>query len=632
MTSVDEATIEDVVRRLRKSKPVRQPVEGGGELHIDRQLPFLCAYRVPAGEDAGTDRLVTSEASYLLAPAGGKHLAGLMKLARAVARTQVELFGSFFFLEIWADAADPKAGGPRPGFRIFAPKGAVVSTLLGDLYRQLSKVKVGGQAAEVEIDQAPRCSPPRLASILSPDDAEAIGGTVLGLAVRPIYRDRKTGEVYPEVLRSLVRRLTYALRRVFFEFTRTRTSHTPEHFHELGRRAIRSSVWRADEELDEVAKGFDFLLQVTPTNAADAWSAFERSKFQRAPTFVYRPLLVDPVVLKRRLFAAPIERVEDPALAQLFREKQDEMDRQITMLRDMNTPRFVHGSLQVFGQLSDALLAEAKGILDTLPSRTRDEARGKSIGAAAFARRARAEIEHYRRQWDGVSATVTIRDDIASGLMVSRGSLLIGKGSSTPASRVDALIQHEIGTHVVTYENGGVQPMRSLRSGLAGYDTLQEGIAVLAEYLVGGLSRPRLRLLAARVVAAKLMIDGADFVETFRHLDRALDFERKTAFTITMRIYRGGGLTKDAAYLQGLMQVLDFIKKGGDLKDLCVGKIATRHIPIVRELLLRGVLRKPPLTPRWLTRPDTRARIEELRAGATVLDLSGATVRSGSRP
>ncbi len=76
---------------------------------------------------------------------------------------------------------------------------------------------------------------------------------------------------------------------------------------------------------------------------------------------------------------------------------------------------------------------------------------------------------------------------------------------------------------------------------------------MLAEYLVGGLSRPRLRLLAARVLATRHMIDGATFVDTFRELDGLYGFDRRTAFTIAMRIYRGGGLTKDAVYLRGLV-------------------------------------------------------------------------------
>jgi len=138
---------------------------------------------------------------------------------------------------------------------------------------------------------------------------------------------------------------------------------------------------------------------------------------------------------------------------------------------------------------------------------------------------------------------------------------------------------------------------------------------------VGGLSKPRLRLLAARVVAARIMLDGATFIECFRQLDERFGFGERTAFAITMRTYRGGGLTKDAVYLRGLVQILKYVSSGGDLEQLFVGKIAANHIPIVRELRWRGVLREPPLTPRYMGDPEALKRLQNARGGLTVTDL-----------
>jgi uncharacterized protein (TIGR02421 family) len=127
--------------------------------------------------------------------------------------------------------------------------------------------------------------------------------------------------------------------------------------------------------------------------------------------------------------------------------------------------------------------------------------------------------------------------------MCSDGDLLIGRDARLPRSRIDALLHHEVGTHLLTYYNGLVEPFKLLHTGLAGYDSFQEGLAVLSEYLVGGLSKPRLRLLAARVVAVHMMLQGATFVETFRALTREFGFNQRIAYTITMRVYRGGGFT-----------------------------------------------------------------------------------------
>ena len=117
-----------------------------------------------------------------------------------------------------------------------------------------------------------------------------------------------------------------ALRQTFFEFTRSRTTHRPPHYHALGRKAVVKAVWEVDRRLAEVSNQFDYLLQLTPVNTRDAFAQFKRSQFEHVPEFHYRPLPVDTRLLKRQLYNIPIERVEDPVLERLFLEKQEELD------------------------------------------------------------------------------------------------------------------------------------------------------------------------------------------------------------------------------------------------------------------------------------------------------------------
>ena len=176
----------------------------------------------------------------------------------------------------------------------------------------------------------------------------------------------------------------------------------------------------------------------------------------------------------------------------------------------------------------------------------------------------------------------------------------------------------------MTYYNGRAQPFQQLYSGLAGYEELQEGLAVLAEYLVDGLSTGRMRQLAARVVAVRCLTDGASFVETFRTLHRKYAFTQRAAYNITMRVYRGGGLTKDAVYLRGLEAILRYVQKGGDVHPLLVGKMAVDHIPTIKELQYRKVLNPAPHVPRYLRNPSAIERLEALRGGnRSVVELAG---------
>jgi uncharacterized protein (TIGR02421 family) len=410
------------------------------------------------------------------------------------------------------------------------------------------------------------------------------------------------------------------LKKSFFEFSRTQTTHHTITYQALGKRALVGAVWEADRRLAEISDSFDFLLQATPTNVNSAWNRFKRSHFERVPTFYYRPRPVDPAVLKRRLYQIHLDRIEDPTLAALFREKQLEVDRQLTLLGDRGTKKFLYGSLQLYGGVTAELDELAQTLLHKLPARARERPGGRRLKATQFAKEAKREIELYRAINSGFSAGVEIRDDIV-GLMVTQGNLLIGHTVEIPATRVEALLQHEVGTHIVTFLNGRAQPFQQLHCGLAGYDELQEGLAVLSEYLVGGLSRPRMRLLAGRVVAVKNLVDGAAFIETYRMLNREFGFEQRTAFTITVRVYRAGGFTKDAIYLRGLVALFEYLRGGATLENLFVGKIAVKHVPIIQELTWRHVLRPAPIRPRYLDHPRAENRIDRLRKSSSLLSL-----------
>ena len=621
---ISQRYIQTATERLAQNQRVRRDLPIWGRLHIDRQLPFLCVYRRPEeGDDGQTARLITSQASYLLASASRQIRKSLPVLVHQTVATLSGVFEGFLILEIWVGAgkgAPDEGQGVRPGFRIVAPKNPKLSSTIEILEEALRKTTILKQSADVEITSASKVAPPGLAPLLSPTQLVGTRSHLVGLEIEPVYRDEQTGQAYPLVFRTLRRQLYRALERTFFEFARANTSADPSHHHALGRRALVKAVWAADRGLAEVSDAFDFLLQVTPVNTEQAWAAFKRSRFERMPEFLYRPRTVAPSLLKRSLYAVPLERVEDPVIAQLFREKQIELDRQLTMLVDRETSRFVHGSIQLFGGVDDRTLQLAEELLNELPSRTRDDSTRDILDATQLAQRADEEIGWLRETHPELSARVEVRDDV-QGLMVSRGNLLIGHRTKIPSTRVDALMQHEVGTHVLTYHNGRAQPLKQLYAGLAGYEELQEGLAVLAEHLVGGLSRPRLRLLAARVIAVRRMIDGASFVEAFRELDRNWDFNSHTAFIVSMRVFRGGGLTKDAVYLRGLRRLLRYLADGGSLEPLLIGKISAVHIPIIQELQLRKVLRPAPMRPRYLENATALGRLERVRNAESILDL-----------
>ena len=375
---------------------------------------------------------------------------------------------------------------------------------------------------------------------------------------------------------------------------------------------------RVDAALTEIERSVDLLLNLTPVNATEAWTDFERSDFATAPTLRLRPLGFDPDLARRDLYSLEIENVTDPALHALFRAKRDEIARQITALEDRDTSRFVYGSLQLYGGISESLACTAEELLEKIPAQA--QSTDESVTAGAFAEAAHREFDRYRARYRDFPVQLEVRDDI-SELMVSFGRLLIPEAAAFRANRVEPLLHHEIGTHVVTYQNGARQPLRLLTIGLPGYDETQEGLAVLAEYLTGGLDPRRLRVLAARVVAIGKMLDGAGFVEIFEALRTEYRMPVRTAWSIGTRVVVGGGSVKDAIYLRGTVRLLEALAEGSNLDVLFVGKLALDHVPLIQDLLEREVLEAPWVRPRWLDVPGAQERLDRLRAGASVTDL-----------
>lgn len=638
-TLIPEIFITDICSRLAQDKQVRRILPLEGLLNIDRGLPFLCVYRSPVKKtDQGTEELVKSEASFLTASGAPRIKTGLGNLVSAIVRTLAQEYQAFLLLEIWSsrERAAKNNGDSfiiQPDFRVIMSRERPPTTTAESLGDALKQIVIQRRRATVNQEFSKTQCPPGFAPLLTTSEARKLNCYMLGLEVAPVYRNLETGDVFPLVLRRLQRGLSRAIKKGVFDFSHRRTNHRPTSYLALGKQALVKAVWKIDAELATISNTFDFLLQVTPVNIEQGWHYFKRHKYDRPPEFYYRPVPVDPALLLRKLYHIPIKLVEDPTLAFLFREKRTELDRQISMLRDRNTRNFLYGGLQLYGPVEQDLHHLAMTMLEKISPYCHEQSGKKKVNARGFAARAREEIDYYKRHFPAMTSTVHIRDDI-TGLMVSRGNLLIGKGLLIAESRIRALLQHELGTHALTYINGRSQPFQQLYTGLAGYDELQEGIAVLAEFLVGGLSLPRLRLLAGRVIAAASLVAGAYFMDTFRLLNKEYGFSKRISYTISARTYRGGGLTKDAVYLRGLAGVLDYIAKGGALEPLLTGKIAAHHIRFIDELKLRRVLKPVPLLPRYFEDQEAWKKLEKLRAGLSVLDLvtmSGAREKKKKR-
>jgi uncharacterized protein (TIGR02421 family) len=365
-----------------------------------------------------------------------------------------------------------------------------------------------------------------------------------------------------------------------------------------------------DAELAGMDMRIDWLLALSPVGNDAMWDAFEASGRREEPVLRYKDLGLDLRATRRRLLDLPVEDIESPLLSGLLAEKQRELDRQIELVRLRGTDGFVNASLDLFGGVEPSLHHLAEEILRTVPA---DSALPADAGIDEVVSAVDDELAWYRERCPDFHCEVVVDTDLNSLMMVSHGTFYIDGDIRIPRARVQPLVQHEIGTHVVTRHNGARQPLRQLQVGLAHYDQLQEGLGVLAEYLAGYLPGARLRVLAARVVACEMAIKGERVPAIFDVLHESHGLPTDDAFDVAVRARRGGGLTKDAVYLDGLRELVQHLADGGAFEPLFRGKFALSHLAVLDRLQDGGWISSPELMPRYTDAPGFQARLARMR-------------------
>jgi uncharacterized protein (TIGR02421 family) len=376
-------------------------------------------------------------------------------------------------------------------------------------------------------------------------------------------------------------------------------------------RALPPVAAQVDAELARLDARLDWLLALSPVGSDALWTAFDASGRTEVPPLRYIDLETDLDEAREQLHALPVSAIESPLLSELLIEKQRELGRMVDLVRLRGTDGFVAASIELFGGVEPELRTLADHILASVGT---GDPLVADTGIDVVLSAVESELAWYRDQDPDFRVAVVADTDIDSLMMVSHGTFYIDANIRLPRARLQPLIQHEIGTHVVTRHNGRRQALRQLEVGLAQYDPLQEGLGVLAEYLAGYLPGERLRVLAARVVAVDMAIHGQGIPAIFDVLHNEHALPTDDAFDVAVRALRGGGLTKDAVYLRGLRDLLVHLHQGGGFEPLFAGKFALSHLDLLDQLLAAGWVVPPQLLPRYCLAPGFDAALARCRA------------------
>lgn len=413
------------------------------------------------------------------------------------------------------------------------------------------------------------------------------------LEIRKLYCDEKTGTLYPQTFSELKDGLMRVIPDHAAFCLSKQVKERKVKRHEMLGSDIEPVVKKLDNELFKLAHSFETLLYVNPVNIAQEERKFFAHKERYEPALKYRKLDIDPFLFKEKLFRLPIEEISDITLQTLYKRAVEGLSTKVDLLAAIGSRSCLYNALRYYAEPGKTDIENARFLLHAPPI-DEEETAEETLSDAEIAKLLQDYVAQYNLQ-----APVKISAHTIAGAMVDNANyrVLIKKGNVMPRTEVQALKHHEIGVHLLSAANARSQPLQLFRLGLPGSTETQEGMAVMAEYLSGNLSLGRLKILALRVMAVRYMLDGHSFSRTYDMLIENFGAIPERAFTTTLRVFRGGGFTKDYLYLRGLAKAYVHWKAGKSWEPLMLGKTAFADFDRVQELMKRGVLVKPPCMP-----------------------------------
>lgn len=361
-------------------------------------------------------------------------------------------------------------------------------------------------------------------------------------------------------------------------------------------KGVKSDLRAVDKLLAQLDRELLLLKYIKPLNLDEERVRLEQDK-KYNPVFSYSEVSTDLDEAERRL-QEPVR--DDSALGQLLEKKRKELLVRIELLRARgDTERFTKAATMLFGKPSGTLLRSAQAMLN---NRKACELPPSEL-LLLSAERAKDRFEKALAKYSLHEWQVQVRQKLVADCTVGGGNVYLREAAKFAPIHIEALIAHEIETHVLTAENGDHQPYAIFRRGTAGYLDTQEGLAVYNQNRVYGPYHDKRYNPPRNLIGLDFSLKNS-FADTRAFLEDELGYDARKAMTQAITFKRGlcdtsepGGFTKSIVYYRGLKAIEKFVRNGGDLKRLYVGKITIEDLELVEDV---PDLQAPLLIPEFL--------------------------------
>lgn len=352
------------------------------------------------------------------------------------------------------------------------------------------------------------------------------------------------------------------------------------------------NFYETDQEIINIDNRIKLLYHLRPINLES-----EKKKFMKNtsynPEFEYPAMKFDAIEILDEL--GKIETDSSP-LGKIFEEKKKEIIKKINLLESIDEENFSKYSIDLYGQptteeyelckkiiINNVYSKEEKGTINAEEAKIKFEEAFKRLGL---------------NKWK-----VRIKEDLVSNCVAGKNnSLFLKKDALFSEDRIEELIIHEIETHIITAENGKMQPYEIFNRGSANYLTTQEGLAM---YNVEN-QRNKKFIENSKALGHVIAIYEAmnnSFSKVYSKLV-SLGFTKEQAFRSAVKAKRGfndtskhGAFTKDYLYFKGYFEVKKFAEEGGKIEDLYMGKFNIADLETVKNI---NGIKSAKFLPEWL--------------------------------
>lgn len=305
------------------------------------------------------------------------------------------------------------------------------------------------------------------------------------------------------------------------------------------------------------------------------------------------------------------------SVTRLLKRQCEEYSRAAQMLGLRGTPGFSELAMELYGSPHDVFYAGGPrmcemgtllfGVLTDLNVQLQSDADVKRHTPEQAQEILQTRLGHFFDKHPG-KVTVMVSDGMVADASAGADTIKLSQQAMFSDRDLRYLEVHEGWVHVGTTLNGSMQPnCFFLSKGPPSGSVIQEGLAVLTEIVTFSSYPGRMLKLTNRVIALDKVREGATFIDIYRYFIEC-GMTEDDSYNQTVRIFRGstptgGPFTKDLSYAKGLVLIYNYIRfaisqrRVDSIQLLFTGKLVLDDLPLLGELLERGILTNPVYLP-----------------------------------